>query len=298
MSAPAGPPRVAETLYWRAGPWVLEAPEWPERWVTMGREHYDLLEAEPASEDAHLRTKVRLRELGPRWNDDKVVVDDVQARLEEDRIHISGTEAFRAEFDVKGGDLAIDVLEDFRLAEVTLGNAVRAAMATWLPVYGQGLMMHASGGVLGDDAVLIAGLSGAGKTTLALAMEEARFLSDDINLVHDTAGEPWLGTSPFFGSAGRRGHRTQGPLRAVALLSQSPTGETSLQRLPSKAAVFELMRHVVCFGRDARLQQAILDRVAELCDRTPVFELSRALETSADDVVKRLIQAGAASASS
>ncbi len=270
------------------GPFVLVGERWPREWLNYL--DITLARAEP---DERPTLRVELGALGPSWDKKTKPVDRVNAFFDERGLRVEVDGVLRATWALDASPVVINIDEDFSLPHVTLGNVLRAAVATWLPVQGDGLMMHASSAILDGRGALFAGVSTAGKTTLALGLERGRFLSDDITLVERLATAPRLIPSPFFGSAGRRGHELDGPLVAVGLLAKSADSETRLERLGRTAALKELLRHVVAFSHDKTFSEATLARLLALVEQVPVFRIARSLETPADEVMARLLEAAA-----
>ena len=167
---------------------------------------------------------------------------------------------------------------------LSLTNALRGAVATLSPLRHDSLMCHAASAVRGEHGLMVCGVSTAGKTTFALGLEEAKFLSDDISLVARLSETPWLVPSPFFGSAGKRGFDLDAPLRAVCILSQSDD-KTRIETVSAAQAVPELLRHVVAFSTDAEIAGACLSRAVDLCAQVPILKVARHLPSTSSDAL-------------
>jgi hypothetical protein len=154
----------------------------------------------------------------------------------------------------------------------------------------QGLLLHAAGMLVRGRAVVLPGVSGAGKTTFAgLAAGRAGWeaLSDDRVLVRvpDDAdgavahGTPWPGE-------GRVAANRSGPLGRLVFLSQG--GTNTVQPLtPAQAAARLLVTTSVPWYDPDHL-----DRTLEACDRlvrrVPATLLTFRPDQEAVDLVERL----------
>lgn len=136
-----------------------------------------------------------------------------------------------------------------------------------------GFLMHAASAVRGGKAFVFAGVSGAGKTTLArLAPGDAQVLSDEISYVRRAAGGYRAYGTPFAGELARPGENLSAPLDVLYLLAQGP--ENRIDPVPSSEAARALLSHVLFFAQDAALVQAVFLSVLELVERVPVRRLT------------------------
>jgi len=156
-----------------------------------------------------------------------------------------------------------------------------------------GIAGRASGG---ETAIVFAGQSGVGKSTLAAALDGRRRstgktwrrLCDDILPVAHRDGDPVvLPRFPQLKLFAKRqwGRDRDDAIRLGALFRLTPTagGEPiRVQRLGGREAAVAVIRHTVA-GRlfDAGLASAHLDFAGRLADQVPVYDLSvpRGLET-------------------
>ncbi|MFZ9889584.1 MAG: hypothetical protein ACO3JL_18975, partial [Myxococcota bacterium] len=159
--------------------------------------------------------------------------------------------------------------------------------------HGDGLMLHGAACISAGTGLVLVGLSGAGKSTFAQGLSDSLYLSDDIAIIDRLSSLPRLVPSPFHGALGRLGADADAPLGGIAILEHGEE-ETLLTPLPAAKAVSALLRHVVCFGHDQTLAEAILDLVIKLVQCVPVFSLRRSLLDGAETVCERLRVAGAA----
>lgn len=260
----------------------LVADSWPADWLTYAREsyfpgsggdrplrvRYEALSS-PAKPEAAPQTRAMLEATG--------------------RLSFCKGPDLRGTFDEGANLLEVWATREGSPPRLSLENALRLLLSTWLPYRWGGLMLHASAGVLEGKGVAFAGLSTAGKSTLATGFEETTYLSDDITLLDDLAESPRLIGAPFFGVSGWRGAQTVAPLAALGVLSHGGE-QTSVRRLSQGEAAEALLRHVVCFSEDPAVLAAVLARIGELSAAVPVFEVARSLNDSADEVVRRLLE--------
>lgn len=174
--------------------------------------------------------------------------------------------------------------------ERSLNNALRLWTSVMLPRERDGLMLHAASCIAEGRGVVLAGLSGAGKSTFANGLSEAVYLSDDITLLDRLSTSPTLLATPFYGSLGRVGADAEAPLHVVGLLRHA-AGATEITRLSPAAAAASLFRHVVAFSADRRLSGPILERVSALVSRVAVFDVARSLSDTSDDLCRALLRA-------
>lgn len=136
------------------------------------------------------------------------------------------------------------------------------------------LLIHAAGFVVNGVGVVLAGVSGAGKSTVSHALadvEDVIGLSDDRVVVRSVNGEFRLFGTPWSGDA-RVADGADVPLRAVCLLTQS-TNTTHASRLPPAAALPGLLRVCSIAWYDRTWTDAALATCESLLETVPAFEL-------------------------
>lgn len=304
------------------GPLVIRAEAWPTSWTTCAEQWLH-----PANGDEG-RVAITVRCAGRTLSADDARDATTMAELLEEvrlaprRWRIRSSGSFVAELDEEERLLSVHVRSAQHDAHLTLGNPLRAMVATTMPSLCDGLMIHACAAVVdGDDhggpidgpiggpiGVIVAGLSTAGKSTLAVGLREAMPLSDDVALVVDASTEPKLAPSPFFGGAGIPGvdygtktPRTSPagvPLRAIGILvgkvlpSQAePDARSTFQLVPRARGAAELLRHVACFAHDRALSARLFELTTQLAQRVPIVLVQRSLLDSSDDVLRAILRA-------
>ncbi|MCC7070210.1 MAG: hypothetical protein IT383_02740 [Deltaproteobacteria bacterium] len=203
-----------------------------------------------------------------------------------------GLGLFVARYDEAKSRMDMRIASDDDDPGLVLGNALRGLAATALPARHDGLMIHACAGIHDGAGVLVAGISTAGKSTLALGFERTVYLSDDVALVSAIHEAPTLEPSPFFGAAGRRGPELQAPLRAIGVLVDKvldPEAPSSFECVPHARAAAELLRHVARFSSDRELSDRLLALTVALTERVPVVLVKRSLRDPSDEVVRSIL---------
>ena len=162
-----------------------------------------------------------------------------------------------------------------------------------------GFLVHAASAVRNGCAFVFAGVSGAGKTTLArLAPPDVILLTDEISYVRPMGGSRGSGVrsseipsrhvpnrrstidnrqsyeafgTPFAGELARLGRKVRAPLRTLFLLKQG--AENRIEPLSEGQAARELLRHVLFFARDEELVAMVFQTVCDFVRRVPVRRL-------------------------
>ncbi|HWR97442.1 MAG TPA: hypothetical protein VN317_03400 [Candidatus Methanoperedens sp.] len=142
-----------------------------------------------------------------------------------------------------------------------------------LVLAGEALIVHAAGVDVNGRGVLLAGASGAGKTTIAgiCAAAGHAVLSDDRVLVRHSPGEWTLHGTPWPGE-GRFAENRGVPLSAVAFLAQG--GANLLAPLPPRALARRLLPLATVPWFDTAARERSLDLLAALATAVPVFEFT------------------------
>lgn len=282
--------RNGQQLTYQVGPVRIAAAEWPpawtevaEHWFSHGLVPSPILTVFLAGSDL----------IGPEGRP-ALHAGEVfeQRRIDENRWRFTSRGYFVADLDERDLSLAIRTPSPAVDPRASLGNALRAALATILPAKLDGVMLHACGCIIGGAGVAVAGLSTAGKTTLSMGLGEATYLSDDVAVVVGVSSSPTLQPSPFYGSAGRLGADVRAPLRAIGILVDKvlgPGARSSFERVPHARAAAELLRHVGRFTTDRQLSERLLELTVALTERVPVVLVKRSLLDHSDDVIRAIL---------
>jgi hypothetical protein len=138
-----------------------------------------------------------------------------------------------------------------------------------------GLLVHAASAVRNGRAFLFAGVSTAGKTTIAkLAPTDATLLTDEISYLRrnpDGSGYTAYGT-PFAGELAEPGVNVRAPLAGVFLLSKGP--ENAIEPVTPADAIRGMMESILFFAHDADLVSKVFDAAFELVSKVPVQRLT------------------------
>jgi hypothetical protein len=148
-----------------------------------------------------------------------------------------------------------------------------------------GFLVHAASGVRRGRAFVFAGISGAGKTTLArLAPPDAAVLTDEISYIRrEKNGYRAYGT-PFAGELGRPGANLAAPVAAFYLLQKGPCGR--IEPVGQPAAARELLRHILFFADDRELVQRVFESAVEFTACVPAARFTFAPEKSAWEPIR------------
>lgn len=277
---------------YRVGPLCIRPESWPARWIGCAE---GSLDAAATSTDDAVTVAVQCDAAAAGASSLAV---SLQELLTVDRRgpgvwELRGRGHFLARYDEANRRMDLRLASNDEDPVLVLGNALRGLTATMLPTRHDGLMIHACAGIRDGAGLLVAGVSTAGKSTLALGFERTEYLTDDVALVSGIHGAPMLEPSPFFGSAGRRGPDLRAPLRAIGILVDKvldPSARSSYQRVPRARGAAELLRHVARFTSDRQLSDRLLELTVALAERVPVVLVKRSLQDRSDDVVATILR--------
>jgi hypothetical protein len=135
-----------------------------------------------------------------------------------------------------------------------------------------GFLVHAASAIRNGRAYLFAGVSGAGKTTMArIAPLDATVLTDEISYVRRIGDAYKAYGTPFAGELARVGANTSAPLQTLYLLVQGP--ENTIKPVSKIDAARALMRHVLFFAEEKEMVARVFDSVLEFVSRIDVAQL-------------------------
>jgi hypothetical protein len=152
-------------------------------------------------------------------------------------------------------------------------DAVLRIVHTLLLAGQGGALMHAASAIRDGKAYVFAGVSGAGKTTLArLAPGDVRVLSDEVSCVRKTAGGYRAYGTPFSGELAQPGENVDAPLAAIYLLAQG--AENRVEPVSKAVAARAVLANTLFFAQDAQLVRAVFNSGIELAQQVPMLRLT------------------------
>lgn len=162
--------------------------------------------------------------------------------------------------------------------------AVRLALSLALPRH-DALLLHASAVRGSRGAHAFAGVSGAGKSTIARLVADGgggERLADDLLVLARRAGGWEVHVPPFVGLDGLpRG--AVAPLAAIELIAQAPAHRRA--PVAPGAAMRELMRHVVVYAAEPATAGRVLELTGRLVSEVACFRLEFAKDPSVAQVL-------------
>lgn len=152
----------------------------------------------------------------------------------------------------------------------------------------QGLVLHAAGAQLHRQGIVLAGCSGAGKTTVMRQLGE-RFsgLSDDRVIVRIDDSTPQVYGTPWAGE-GRVASTAVARLRAVLTLRQA--SEPKLVPLATGDAIRQLLPTASILWYDRKRMDLALGFLEGLLSQVPAYELHFRPDPSVIDLIDELLR--------
>jgi hypothetical protein len=152
-------------------------------------------------------------------------------------------------------------------------NSVLRIVHTLLLAERGGFLLHASSAIRNGRAFLFAGVSGAGKTTMArLAPPDVTLLTDEISYVSRQEGGYHAYGTPFAGDLGRLGENMSAPIECLYLLSKG--SENKIEPIGAADAVRGLLENILFFARDPKFVKLVFDAAFDFVSRVPVRRLT------------------------
>ena len=193
--------------------------------------------------------------------------DDVSVRCEAGR------------WVIERGDLRTEFDQQTRRGHIvqsanpySIDSALRILHSLVLAQEG-GMLVHAASAVRNGKAFLFAGVSEAGKTTIArLAPPDATLLTDEISYLRRNGHYYVAYGTPFAGELAKVGENIQAPLGAIYLLQKGP--ENRIESTDAGDAARALLQNVLFFAHDPELVKMIFESACELVRQVPVCRLT------------------------
>jgi hypothetical protein len=152
-------------------------------------------------------------------------------------------------------------------------DAVLRIVHTLLLAKEGGFLLHSASAVRNGRAFLFAGVSGAGKTTIAsLAPTDAVLLTDEISYVRKQQGGYSAFGTPFTGELAKLGENISAPIAALYLLAKGP--KNRIEPVGNAEAARALLSNILFFAQDAELVQLVFQAACEFVGGVPVYRLT------------------------
>jgi hypothetical protein len=192
---------------------------------------------------------------------------DVNARQENGRWLMERGD-FRAEWDITLGRGWIR-----QTANPYSIDAVLRIVHTLVLARQRSFLVHSASAIRNGKALLFAGVSGAGKTTISrLAPADVTLLTDEISYVRRrNDGYVAFGT-PFTGELAKLGENVSAPVGALYFLAQG--AENRIDPLEPAEAARSLLANILFFAEDQELVVTVFQAAIEFVNRVPVFQLT------------------------
>ncbi len=175
---------------------------------------------------------------------------------------------FHAEWDTTSGAGTIR-----QTANPYSVDSVLRILHTLLLAKEGGFLIHASSALRNGRAFLFAGVSGAGKTTMArLAPADAVLLTDEVSYVRKQVDAYHAFGTPFTGELGIPGENVSAPVGALYLLAKGPANR--IDPLEPAEALRALLGNILFFAKDAGLVRSVFEIACDFIRRVPVQRLT------------------------
>ena len=135
-----------------------------------------------------------------------------------------------------------------------------------------GFLLHASSIIRNGRALVFAGKSGAGKTTMCrLAPADSILLTDEISFVRPVKNTYCAFGTPFYGELAVPGKNTFAPVDALYLLEHA--AEDQVDGVSPQHALTQLLRNVLLFAHESECVDKVFASAFDLISRVPVRRL-------------------------
>lgn len=152
-------------------------------------------------------------------------------------------------------------------------DSVMRILHTLLLARESGFLLHASSASADGRAVLFAGVSGAGKTTMArLAPPSVTLLTDEVSYVRRLPDGYFAYGTPFVGELNTPGENLRVPVGVLYLLKQGPVNQ--IETVPEQVAIRALLQSILFFARDPELVRLVFETATEFVRQVRVRQLT------------------------
>jgi hypothetical protein len=152
-------------------------------------------------------------------------------------------------------------------------DAVFRILHTLLLAQEGGFLLHAASAIRNGKAFVFAGVSGAGKTTIAsLAPPDATLLTDEISYVRKVGDQYVAFGTPFTGELGKLGENVSAPIAALYLLEKGPRNRIAPVTATEASRAF--LSNVLFFAEDQELVRSMFRSACEFVSQVPVRRLT------------------------
>jgi hypothetical protein len=152
-------------------------------------------------------------------------------------------------------------------------DAVFRILHTLLLAQEGGFLLHAASAIRNGKAFVFAGVSGAGKTTIAsLAPTDATLLTDEISYVRKDGDQYAAFGTPFTGELGKLGENVCAPIAGLYLLEKGPRNHIAPVTAAEASRAF--LANVLFFAEDQELVRSVFHSACEFVGQVPVYRLT------------------------
>jgi hypothetical protein len=152
-------------------------------------------------------------------------------------------------------------------------DAVFRILHTLLLAQEGGFLLHAASAIRNGKAFIFAGVSGAGKTTMAsLAPPDATLLTDEISYIRKDGNRYAAFGTPFTGELGKPGENVSAPIAALYLLEKGPQNHTA--PVTAVKAIQAFLANVLFFAEDPKLVRSVFNSACEFVGQVPIHRLT------------------------
>jgi len=152
-------------------------------------------------------------------------------------------------------------------------DAILRILHTLLLAKEGGFLLHAASAIRNGKAFVFAGVSGAGKTTIAsLAPPDATLLTDEISYIRKEGNRYIAFGTPFTGELGKSGENVSAPIAALYLLEKGP--QNHIASVTGAEASRAFLSNVLFFAEDQELVRSVFHSACEFVGQVPVCRLA------------------------